>query len=77
MTFFTEATLQAGRAAAANASLISIGGNTAYTSQRAIELAPGETRTIRARDGTKLDLNDYYIDGVNTDDGVRIEYFAP
>jgi len=76
-TFFTEATLQAGRAAAANASLITIGGNTAYTSQRAIELAPGETRTIRARDGTKLDLNDYYIDGVNTLDGVRIEYIAP
>jgi len=76
-TFFRTATLQAGRAAAANASLISIGGNTAYTSQRATELAPGETWTITAPAGTKLDLNDLYLDGVNTDDAVRIMYVAP
>ena len=76
-TFFRTATLQAGRAAAANASLISIGGNTAYTSQRATELAPGETWTITAPAGTKYDLNDFYIDGVNTDDAVRIVYTAP
>jgi len=76
-TFFTEATLQAGRAAAANASLISITGSTSYATQRGIELAPGESRTIRARPGTCLDLNDYRVDGVNTLDGVRIEYIAP
>ena len=76
-TYFTVATLQAGRAAAANASLITIGGNTAYTSQRAIEMAPGDTRELRPPAGTKWDLNDWYIDGVNTDDGVRIEIVAP
>ena len=76
-TFFRTATLQAGRAAAANASLISIGGNTAYTAQRATELAPGETWTLTPPAGTKWDLNDFYIDGVNTDDGVRITYTAP
>lgn len=76
-TYFTSATLQAGRALAANASLITIGGNTAYTSQRATELAPGDTWTIEARPGTKLDLNDFLIDGINTDDGVRIMYVAP
>jgi hypothetical protein len=76
-TYFVEAVLTAGRATAANANLISIGGNTAYTTQRQFEMAPGDTRVIRARPGTKLDLNDWYIDGVNTDDGVRIEYIAP
>ena len=76
-TFFTVAVLQAGRATAANENLISIGGNTAYTSQRQIEMAPGDTRELRAPAGTKWDLNDWYIDGVNTDDGVRIEYVAP
>jgi len=76
-TFFTVATLQAGRAAAANASLITIGGNTAYTTQRATELAPGDTWTLTPPAGTKWDLNDFYIDGVNTDDGVRIMYVAP
>ena len=76
-TYFRQVTFQAGRAAAANASAISIGGNTAYTSQRQIELYPGDSRTITADPGTKLDLNDWYIDGVNTDDGVRIEYIAP
>lgn len=76
-TYFTSATFQAGRAAAANASLITIGGNTAYTSQRATELAPGDTWTLTPPAGTKWDLNDFYIDGVNTDDGVRIVYVAP
>ena len=76
-TFFTSATLQAGRAAAANASLITIGGNTAYTSQRATELAPGDTWTLTPPAGTKWDLNDFYIDGVDTDDGIRIMYIAP
>jgi len=76
-TFFTYAVLQAGRAAAANASLITIGGNTAYTTQRATELAPGDTWSLIPPAGTKWDLNDFYIDGVNTDDGVRIMYIAP
>ena len=76
-TFFRYAVLQAGRAAAANAALISIGGNTAYTSQRQTELAPGDTLVLEPPAGTKWDLNDFYIDGVNTDDGVRIMYVAP
>ena len=76
-TFFTVATLQAGRAAAANASLISITGSTSYATQRGIEMAPGDERELRPPAGTKWDLNDFLIDGVNTDDGVRITYIAP
>lgn len=76
-TFFTYAVLQAGRAAAANTGMISICGNTAYTSQRAIELAPGDTWYLIPPAGTKWDLNDFYIDGAQTLDGVRIMYVAP
>ena len=76
-TFFRYAMLQAGRAAAANAKPISIGGNTAYTSQLQTQLAPGDTMVLEPPPGTKWDLNDFYIDGENTDDGVRIMYVAP
>jgi len=78
-TFFTYAILQAGRATAANASSISIIINLVdgYDDQIATQLAPGDTMTLIPPAGTKWDLNDWHIDGVNTLDGVRITYVAP
>ena len=76
-TFFRYAMLQAGTATGANTSPISIGGNTAYTSQLQTQLAPGDTMVLEPPPGTKWDLNDFYIDGESTDDGVRIMYVAP
>ena len=77
-TFCTFVVFQAGRAAAANASSISITkSNGNYSQQRCIELYPGDTWSPPIPAGTKWDLNDFYIDGVNTDDGVRILYVAP
>ena len=43
---------------AANTSLISIGSNVAYTTDCQTELAPGDTWTIVAPEGTKEDLKD-------------------
>ena len=77
-TFCTFVVFQAGRAAAANASSISITkSNGNYSQQKCIELCPGDTWSPPIPAGTKWDLNDFYIDGVNTDDGVRVLYVAP
>jgi len=74
-TFATKLILQAGRATAANASPVSIGGNIAYTTDLQVQLAPGDTYVVEDRLGRKFDMNLIYIDGVNTDDGVRGQYF--
>jgi len=77
-TFCTFVVFQAGRAAAANASPISITkSNGNYSQQKCIELCPGDTWSPPIPAGTKWDLNDFYVDGVNTDDGVRVLYVAP
>jgi len=78
-TWATELTVQAGRATTVNTALVSvcsrIGGSfVSYATQRQIELAPGESKTYRARDGKKFDLNDFAVDGVTVGDSLRIEY---
>lgn len=76
-TFFTWALIQAGRATADNDGDVSVGGDTAYTSNRQTELAPGGSLLLQPPAGTKWDLNDWYLDGADTDDGVRVRYVAP
>ena len=73
-TYFRSALVIAKKAArTANAGNIYLGIGATNDTQP-YEIAPGDVLSIKADPGTKMDLNDWYVDVLNAGDGVAVIY---